>query len=355
MKKGQRLRYVEAKESVPIAALETSVNDGELPEWYRLLPEGDVHLADGIVITVDEAAFERVDAHFRARGVDLVFDYEHQTRSVPPVQAPASGWATELKWDAGICAKINWTAPASEKIKNKEYRYFSPGMYLSGGKIVGLDHAALTNVPRINSCAPLTAKTSTEEIDLEFPKKVAEMLGLSVDMTEDEVLQELRKLVEKSKQEAEPEVREMIPAKLTAALGLAEGSSVELVLAKFDSMQNQLGPVEQMQLELAKLKEQAADRDAKSLLDKYGKKFTPAMLQKNRDDGKPFWLELAKSDPAGFEMVVEQMPDQIPDPLPKQRPASTSGDSLTPDQLVIAKSFGMTPEEFAKEMEGSDV
>jgi phage I-like protein len=76
-------------EAQVVAALEAGA--GEAPGWVRLLPLGEVPLGDEREpLWVDREALAAMVAHFEARGLDLVVDYEHQTLSGQ--KAPAAGW-----------------------------------------------------------------------------------------------------------------------------------------------------------------------------------------------------------------------------------------------------------------------
>lgn len=100
----------------------------EAPEWVHLLPAGVVQARDGRELwqLSDPAA---VVAATRARGMDLVVDYEHQTdRAEKNGQpAPAAGWLRDLEARPdGIWGRIEWTARAREMIARRDYRFLSP-------------------------------------------------------------------------------------------------------------------------------------------------------------------------------------------------------------------------------------
>ncbi|MBI4643998.1 MAG: hypothetical protein HY743_09840 [Deltaproteobacteria bacterium] len=129
------------------------------PEWFRLLPLGEVRAVNRPSFSVDRAALERLVAAFRERGNDLVIDYEHQTMTGE--QAPAAGWIKDLEVrDDGLWAKVEWTAKAREYLQNREYRYFSPVMQMNKetGAPLALYHVGLTNFPAINDLPALVAK-----------------------------------------------------------------------------------------------------------------------------------------------------------------------------------------------------
>jgi len=346
-------------EPVQCITLAKSDPSEELPEWYELLPEGIVEFQDGIKVQVDKAAFDRIVDYQAARGVDLVFDYEHQTRPVDgkPVKAPAAGWIKELRWDKGIWAKVDWTLKAVDHLLAKEYRYSSAGMFLKHSDrndpsiILALDHVALTNVPRVNNNKPLNGKVSVEqdeqEVELNELQDIAKALGLAEDASLSDCLSAIQKLKGMS-----VETASSVPGEVLKSLELKEGSSTELVLAKVEALQAQAaGLGEDVQLELAKLKEAVATNQAEKLLEKYSDKLTPAMLEKTNAEGKPFWLELAKSDPDGVDGILEDMPVQKPAPLPAPKKEAKKVDKMTPDQVTLAKAFGFKPDEFLNDEE----
>ena len=112
-----------------IATCYVEIPPGNPPEWVQLMPAGELHARDGRRWRLDDA--DKVIAETRRRngGVDLVFDYEHQTDHAPRngQEAPASGWIKELQARAGgIWGRVEWTAHAKARIEAREYRYISP-------------------------------------------------------------------------------------------------------------------------------------------------------------------------------------------------------------------------------------
>ncbi len=139
-----------------------------IPEWVKVLPAGKVILADDREpFLVDQEGMAQVVDAWKARGNDLVFDYEHQT--LDGVQAPAAGWIKELvaKTD-GIWARVEWTDKAKEYIGAKEYRYYSPVVALDSKtrRVKALLHVALTNFPAIRNLPALAARYGLEDLEV---------------------------------------------------------------------------------------------------------------------------------------------------------------------------------------------
>jgi len=133
-----------------------------------LCPWGSVHGSNGDFILDGESA-RMVLAAFRAQGVDLPIDYEHQTlggdRARPDGAAPAAGWIGSLEAvpGVGLLAEVSWTPKGHRAIAAKEYRYLSPVVVVrkSDGRVSALHSVALTNKPAIVGAAPIVNRQST--------------------------------------------------------------------------------------------------------------------------------------------------------------------------------------------------
>lgn len=138
---------------------------GAAPEWLRVLPLGKVELRDSRApFEVTLAALAAIVENFRAGGVDLVVDYEHQ--SLSGGKAPAAGWIKDLEGRPdGLYARIKWTAAALKFIHEGEYRYYSPVISLDPKtrQPSKLMHLGLTNVPAIKNLPPLLAAKYGED------------------------------------------------------------------------------------------------------------------------------------------------------------------------------------------------
>ena len=176
-----------------------------VPTEFQIFPHGRVTLVGGEPFTVDDAAMSAVISAFDSRGLDMVIDYEHQTEggeySSPDGKAPAAGWikSIENRGEDGLWAKVEWTEAAADLLAKKEYRYFSPVFLVSKGerRLVELLRVALTNAPRLNWIKPIVAKNANpteKEVEMEFLKRIAKQLGLPESVTQDQVLETIRKV-----------------------------------------------------------------------------------------------------------------------------------------------------------------
>lgn len=163
--------------------LSLSANLTEVPEYIRVLPLGYVSSEKGDFI-VDEDGFQRIHNRMKRRAIDIVIDYEHQT--LKDVPAPAAGWIKDLVLkENGVFAKVQWTEKAKEYLKNKEYKYLSPVVFVKkkDHKVEQLHSVALTNCPAINGMIPIINSLKypfSNEVTLdETQKKICRLLNLS--------------------------------------------------------------------------------------------------------------------------------------------------------------------------------
>jgi len=177
-------------------------SNGTVPIEFCILPLGLVHSAKCDFL-VDNESFTAITKTFKERKLQLVVDYEHQTLSGK--QAPAAGWVTNLVLKSdGIYATVDWTERATEYLKNKEYKYFSPVVHLNSDfKVIGLHSLALTNTPAMSDLAPLVNKAPNEyelsEEATELPKSteisdLADLLELPTDATLADILEAIQQL-----------------------------------------------------------------------------------------------------------------------------------------------------------------
>lgn len=132
----------------------------DAPERFKLLPHGEVQIEDDDAAFMDPEGADLIIEYFKGLSHDMVIDYEHQTLSGN--RAPAAGWINQIDWQPsdGLYVKVAWTREATEYIKKREYRYFSPVLLVrkSDRKIVRLYNVALTNQPKMKNIQALVSK-----------------------------------------------------------------------------------------------------------------------------------------------------------------------------------------------------
>lgn len=182
----------------------------------QLFPAGEFRAVDGRPKDCDhwlmtaEIAQRLIDAA-NARSTPYVIDYEHQTlRLIENGQpAPAAGWFKELEWREGkglYAVNVKWTEAAAAMILADEYLFISPVFnYNKSGHVLQILHAALTNTPALDdmdevmlAAASLLAINSTSEGNAgmeELLEQLRWMLNLPLSATQEEVIAELMKLI----------------------------------------------------------------------------------------------------------------------------------------------------------------
>ena len=178
--------------------------DGGNSVKVQLSPFGEFTLHDGgkmngTVQHCSKAAFEALVANWKAAGSpDVLVDVDHASARGGSTEAAA--WCNALEVDDnGLQGVFNLTPKGLELVKNRSYRFVSPGWTLSpDGTPVSLCSVALTNRPNLPVKPVVNAdgtggrdpddpnsRKDNPEMD---PNKIAAALGLPETATEEEVL-----------------------------------------------------------------------------------------------------------------------------------------------------------------------
>lgn len=165
-----------------------------MPTEFRLLKRGmNDYDEDDQILFDDEAAAETLK-RYRAKGIDLMADYEHMSLSVPAQIAPASAkrWVPEVRGGDLMATQIAWTEKAKAMLAAGEYRYFSIACKVDTKskrcvELMGCGFA-LTNNPAGHGIEALVAASRklTDESDDEenMSKTIIVALGLGADAEE---------------------------------------------------------------------------------------------------------------------------------------------------------------------------
>lgn len=333
-----------------------SVSSSEIlgaPETVKLLKLGMVKSQKGDFI-VDEESFQRIKNTFKDRGIDIVIDYEHQT--LEDVQAPAGGWIKDIiLQDGAIAAKVEWTPKAEEYLKNKEYKYLSPVVLVrkSDNKAVVLHSVALTNTPAIDGMFAIINSMNIDEIeggnDMDL-KKLAALLGLPEDATEEQIMQaiqtavgEIGKLQEQIKKQSgsDGETETVANKVIMGLLGLDnDKAKTEDVAAAIVALKNPANFVPAT--EFNKLKERLDKKDGEELVTKALKAGKISAAQKE-------WAqEYALKDSEGFKRFVEKAPQSVPMGEIEVDDVKKSDGKIEETTMAVCKMLGVSKEDIEK-------
>lgn len=315
-----------------IGTLEVSAD--KLPDWYLIFAEGWGEIEGEGKFLVDQQAWETIRAKLERRGVEIVFDYEHQ--SVKGGKAPAAGWGKAWRYTpgVGIEAKVDWTEEGAGYLAKQEYRYFSPVFYVSkkDQRLAGLHSVALTNTPKTNHLKPLLAKLgaqhSTEENTM--LKKLLAKLGLGEEATEEQVVAAIDAL--------SGQTTEVIPGAVIAALDLEETDDASVVVASIHALkQAPKGMVSKADFDALqkKIAKQEADGAVTAAI-KAGK-VTPDM--------KEWAEEYALRDLAGFSVFVSKAAVVVPITELGGKTRQADEADISGAVLTVAKLMGVTAED----------
>ena len=184
-----------------------------VPSRILVTPWGTVESNNGDFV-IDERSAADILADFKAHKTEIPIDREHQTvggkHLSPAGDAPAMGWITALHAvpGEGIYADVTWTPRGTEYVKNREYRYLSPGLLHEKGdnRPKALDHVSLTNKPAIVGMPSLNSREviGTHALSPEIWTQARYWLNLPTTATESEIMDGLIKLLD--------QLREMVGA-----------------------------------------------------------------------------------------------------------------------------------------------
>ena len=196
----------------------TAPEDGSTQVRAQLSPFGEFTLHDGgkrngTVQHCSKAAFEALVANWKAAGSpDVLVDVDHASARGGSTEAAA--WCNSLEVDDnGLQGVFNLTPKGLELVKNRSYRFVSPGWTLSpDGTPVSLCSVALTNRPNL-PVKPVVNADETGGRDPDDPnsrkdnpemdiKKLAAALGLPETATEEEVLAAIKAMQDREAQAA---------------------------------------------------------------------------------------------------------------------------------------------------------
>jgi len=133
--------------------------DNSTSSWIQAFPIGTYqHPSYGeIKVTPDRVKAFAASVNSKVRGTDCDIDYDHKAKT-----QIAAGWVKQAEArNDGLYLHVDWTPAAAKKIKDKEYRYFSPEYVDSWTDNQGATHndvlfgGALTNRPFLKNIQPV--------------------------------------------------------------------------------------------------------------------------------------------------------------------------------------------------------
>lgn len=314
------------------------------PEYYHI-----VDLAHA------QAVVDATLAHWH--GADVMIDYDHQAITAPKNggRAAAAGWVKKLYATAqGIFADVEWTANAAAAVEAKEYRYISPASRVDAqtGHVKLIVNAALTNTPNLDLLAVASALGGDADqyqkddlMDKEYMKKMAMAMGLPETASADDIM----KCIEKD--QAKLKEMKAMASILSVDFDADDGVFVAAATAAVKKGDATPDPKKFVPMQaFDKVTTELASLAAK--VEGFGGDKRKAMIDAAGDRLPPALRDFAES--LDDDVVLASFLDRFPaNGLGKQTAsgdaaAREGGDGLSEDELQMASSFGLTPEEFKK-------
>lgn len=265
--------------------------------WYQIEPKGEhPNRAAGVVQVIDEEAMQSIVDQFNQdaaggklrHGSEMLIDHEHFSDQ-PDKETRAYGWLVELQLrEDGIYGRVRWSKTGKEAVDGGDYRFFSteyaPGDCVEcrgtangtgtaeGDAAAGdagdegssldtrhdplprvrplrLDGLTLTNMNNNRGQKPITNREPNEPADkpktgIKHMNTIATKLGLAADVSEEIVLAEVTRLLNR--------MTEMLPHEeenklLRERLGTIDGEQVHTLLdlhgVRDEKIRNRLKPV----------------------------------------------------------------------------------------------------------------
>lgn len=341
--------------------LDDQAGNATAPVRLRVLPDGLFSSPDGRPANMEGVtakswvlnakAAQAVIARFKAMGLELPLDYEHQTLKTAEngLPAPAAGWITDLTYEPGVglVADVRWTEAGGDYVAKREYKYLSPVFPFDKktGEVLLLHSVALTNKPGLTVLGAIAAmaamafddnqfndfsrrlpgsgRTTNEETTMD-KTKVLVALGLALDTGDETAMTALSATVQKAntleQQVVALKANQFDPAK---HIPLDEHKKVT---GELTALKESQAKTEHEQLVVAAL----SDARILPANEAYWRKQPLAALQEFLKDARPLAVlngtQTGGKPPAGGGGTV----------------------TLSDDEMAVCKSLGLTPEAYAK-------
>lgn len=328
-----------------------------VPEWVHILPKSGgpiaTHKGDG---PYRYASASELIAASMGRKQRVIVDVNHSTflQGALGGDAPAVGYITEMEERGdGIWAHIDWTSKGHALMSDRAYWGVSPVFrHTKDGDITAILNVSLTNEPNLRGLTALN-----QESEMDFLTRLAEILGLAADATEDDVAAAVTTMYSEL-QEAKAAKPGEDDAKLVAqmseigvVLGLPKDSNMAAILKAAQTaaggneailaMQSELSNVT---TELNDLKTSTAQANAEAFVDnaikagRVGIKPARATYIAMHMENPARTVELINAQPILGESVTSMLP-----------PNNADGSvALNSEQAAIAAQLGLGSEDFSK-------
>lgn len=324
-----------------------SSQDGKLPEWIQLLPQGVATPQDDVRapwLVSDPQAIALASRAKLPMFIDVDHAFDLNSKGTPN---PAFGWIEDVVGEGpakepGVWGRVAWTGLGQRALASREYRYISPVFFhdKETREVSVILRATLTNDPAL----PLKALASRQaEPAPENPMSlvaIAGALALAATATEAEIVSAIGALSSEKK---------ALASRLTS-IGKAAGIEGEIgddqavaLCAKVQAAPVKPGYVSQadfdkLQLELASVQRTMSGDRASDLVEKAiaGGRLTPAQRE---------WaVGYASREPAEFAKFIGGQPKILEGG--QVVPGDPAAGELTAQQKELCARHGIKEEQY---------
>ncbi|MCW1934114.1 phage protease [Pararhodobacter zhoushanensis] len=216
--------------SPTIALLQAApLPDDTAVAWVHLLPAGTITTQDGRgPYRVEDPARLIADSLQGERGgtAKLPIDENHAIDLAAPrgEASPSRGWIVELQARAdGIWGKVDWTATGRALLSDRAYLALSPAIaHDATGRVLRILRASLVNRPNLRGLTALH-----QEDPMSLSQRLAALLGLQTDATEDVLVERVTTLHQAAPQATALQAQ---MAEIGTALGVAQDAEPAVIL-----------------------------------------------------------------------------------------------------------------------------
>lgn len=329
-----------------------STGEGKVaPEWIHLLPAP----ADGLVQTGDArgpytmAPFAEIIENSFADRDALEIDINHATFLSAPKggDARAVGWIKEMQArDDGLWGRVEWTDEGASLVTSKAYRGISPVVLHpteTDKRISRLANASLVNRPNLQGLTQL----HQQETSMSFMQRLAKLLGLKEDATEEDVAAAVQKALKPAEEQV---ALQSSMTSIGEALGVKGGDAAAVLAAAQAAASGAAVPTEviALQSEISSLTTKLNSLTEGGARDK-ATAYVDGEIKRGRAGVKPMrdrYIAMHMKDAVETAALIEAMP-VLTGSGPALTPPSLDGVlSLNAEQMNVARQLGMTTEAY---------
>jgi phage I-like protein len=329
---------------------------GAAPEWIHLLPGGaQVETGDrrGPYHITDAQAI--IDASF-ADDSRLAVDENHSIDLAAPKggASPARGWITEMQArEDGIWGKVEWTDAGRDLVATHAYRGISPVITHSKTKaVLSILRASLVNQPNLKGLASLNSQQ--QETDMNFMQRMAKLLGLAEDATEDDIATALTAKIKPTEDDASSTALQSQMSEIGTVLGVDGGDSTAILAAVKAAKSTGSDELVALQATITELGKTVTSLQSSNTTNK-ATAFVDEAIKAKRVGVKPqrdVFIAMHAENPERTEALINALPALGPSGMSDLPPAADKDGkiALNAQQRDVADVLGLSHDDFAKSL-----